>query len=496
MTTSNESVTRSPVGAAQTQVTLNATFNAETDVTGYVALTGPITFQGSGPVDAQTIALQRSTVDPSAGAGNPVEVVDETGAAAGVSGLYAGVGTAWYRLQNKATFGPANTVTARSLLSLGAAINGLQPAVNYFAPGTTPQPLVHASVGSTALKMNLTAATAGAAGNSIATTETLANGSFANATLTGGADLASAIGTATFATAAAENGATVTIGGQVYTFRTALTTPATANEVLRGATLTASRDNLLAAINLGGTVSAGLLTFASAPTAGETVRIRNFVYTFRDSLVGFQDQPRQVLIGVSVTTARNNLVSAINGTAAGNGVAYSSATVKSVYFSAGTSGANMTVASISETGVASQYITTETSSHLSWGAAALVSPAGAGVTYGSDTALNASVTGSAISTNQLRVTAKVGGTVGNAIGTTTTSAANVAWGAATLASGANLAFATGVLTMTDVPVTTNTVTIGSVVYTFKAALTPTAGEVQIATTKADVVLTGIYAGNV
>lgn len=497
MTTTNQSTTRNPIGGQQTQVRALATFSAEGDYTNWTLFSGDVTLQAQGPVDAATVGIERSTVDPSGGYPNTVELQDETGAGgSGVSFVAPGVGNAWYRAKNKATFGPANTVAARSLLSLEAAINGLQPAINGFAPGTTPQPLVHAGVGTTALKMALTAATAGVAGNSIATTETLTNGSFANTTLTGGADAAAATGTATFATGAAEANATVTIGAQVYTFKTALTTTATANEVLRGGTLGASRDNLLLAINRSGTQATGLLTFTTAPADGDTVRIRNFVYTFRTSLVGRQLEPRQVLIGVSVTTARNNLVSAILGTAAGNGVAYSNATVKSLYFTAAASGANMTCTSISETGTEGQYVTTKVSTHISWGAATLVSTSGPGITYGSDTVANAVVTGAGVSTNQITVTARTAGTAGNAIPTTTTSAANVAWGAATLASGADLAFATGVLTMTDVPVNTNTVTIGAVVYTFKTTLTPTAGEVHIAGTTIDVTLSGVEARNV
>ena len=236
MATTNQSVDIFPIAEARSGVRAKATFSAEGDVTDWYLINGKVAYQGYGPVAAATVGLQRSTLDPSGGEGNPVEVDDATGSGGGgLAATIDGVGNAWYRLINKATFGPANDITTRSLQSLAAAINGLQPAANSFAPGTDPQPLVHASVN--ALVLNLVAATPGAAANSIATTTTLADGSFADTTLTGGADAVAASGLLTFTTQPAD-GDTVTINGRVYTFKTTLT--GAADEVLRGADAAAS----------------------------------------------------------------------------------------------------------------------------------------------------------------------------------------------------------------------------------------------------------------
>lgn len=90
----------------------------------------------------------------------------------------------------------------------------------------------------------------GLAGNSVATLETMANGSWGSSSLTGGTSgLASNLLTLT---GNAVDGETVTIGSIVYTWRAALTGPAVAYEVLIGATAADSVDNITAAINQDG----------------------------------------------------------------------------------------------------------------------------------------------------------------------------------------------------------------------------------------------------
>lgn len=493
MTTTNYDTERFPLGFDRYGVRTKAKMTAEGDVSAWTLFNGNVTLQAQGPVDAATIAIERSTIDPSGGVNNAVQVAEDTGSgAAGVTAVAIGVGNAWYRAKNKATFGPANTVAARSLLSLEAAINGLQPVANGFFPGTAPQPLVHAGVGTTALKMALTAATAGVAGNSIATTETLANGSFANTTLTGGADAAAAVGTLTFSTGAAANNDTVTINGRVYTFKTALTTTDSVDEVLRGSTLTNSRDNLLLAINRTGTGAARTGTFATNVVAGDTIRIGARTYTFVATLD--QNVPNQVFVGADLTASRNNLVAAINSSAGGS-AKYSQSTPPNTEVTASAVSTDQITVTAIAVGLVGQDIRTlDTSSHFSWAGAALTGGTGPGITYGSGTVINADVAAAAVSTNQLTATAKVAGTAGNAI-TTTESGANTAWGAGTLASGANAAFATGVLTLTDVPANTETVTIGAVVYTFKT--TPAVvNDIAVAALTIDVVLSGEQLTNV
>lgn len=87
-----------------------------------------------------------------------------------------------------------------------------------------------------------------------------------------------ATGTLTGTTIADTN--TVTIGGVVYTFKTALTSPAVANEVLVGASDSDSLDNLIAAINAAagagtlygtGTVANPFVTAAAG--AGDTMDV-------------------------------------------------------------------------------------------------------------------------------------------------------------------------------------------------------------------------------
>lgn len=316
MTTTNQSTERRAIGKELAAVTARATFSAQDDVSDWVLFNGNMNLSATGPDAAATVAVERSTVDPSGGAPNTVEVDDVTGnpSTVGLTLDIPFIGNAWYRAKNKATFGPATSVTERSLLSLEAAINGLQAEANGFFPGTEPQPLVHASVGDTALKMNLTAATPGVAGNSIATTDTLGDGSFGNATLTGGVDLTAATGTLTFVDVP-DPDMTVTLGDLTYTFVAALT--GGAYEVVIGGTIEETRDNLLDAINGEGTPAAGTLTANANPAAGTTLRLGSFIYTFVAALTG---APRQVKIGVSASATLDNLIAAINSGAGADSV--------------------------------------------------------------------------------------------------------------------------------------------------------------------------------
>lgn len=485
MTTTNQALEVVPVSAGKSAVTWRGTFNAQSDVGDWVLLSDGATLQADGPVDACTIAIQRSLVDPSAGGALPVEVDDVTGSGgSGVSLTVAGTGPAWYRAANKATFGPATDVVERTLDSLAAAINGLQPAANGFAPGTTPQPLVVATV-PTATTMLLTAATAGAAGNAIATTETLTNGAFGGAVLSGGADAVAADGTLTF-TGVPTADETVTIGDITYTFVAALT--GEAYEVLIGGDIEETRDNLLEAIGDVGTQATGVLTATGNPAAESTVQLGPVVYTIKTALTSAAAK-NEVLRGASASDTLDNLIAAINsGAGAGTLYGYETGPNPDATAAAG-AGDTIDVTSRGSGASANLIDTRESSADLSWGAVQLAGATGAGVTYGEGTDAHPDVTGAANSTDAIDITANVAGVAGNAIATTT-DAADAAWGAATLENGADAVAATGTLTMSGAFVNNNTVTVGAQVYTIKTALTPTAGEVQIASTQIDVVLTG------
>lgn len=485
-----ESVEVTPIAQALARVVAKATFSAQADVSDWTLFgIGDVQFQATGPVDAATLNLQRSTVDPS-GVPNTTLVATATGNAStvGVTASYQNAAPAWFRLANAATFGPANSVVERTLDSLAAAINGWAPDYWGFAAGTTPQPLVVATTPS-ATTMLLTAATAGAAGNAIATTETLVNGAFGAATLTGGADAVAASGTLTFtgnATAADE----FVIGTTTYTAVAALT--GGAYEVVIGADAEETRDNLLDAIQGDGTVATGVLTASANPAAAGTVQIAEKIYTIVTALTG---APYEVLRGAAATNTLDNLIAAINS-GSGAGTTYSASTPPhpDVTAAAG-AGDTIDVSSRYSGADANTIKTLETSASLSWGATTLTGATGAGVTYSDDVEALADVTAVAVSTDEIDVTAATAGTAGNAIATTTTSG-DAAWGAATLASGAAAVAATGTLTMSGVFVTTNTITIGSVVYTVKTALTPTAGEVMIASTLLNTEIIGTREANV
>lgn len=133
---------------------------------------------------------------------------------------------------------------AASIDNLIAAINGGSGAGTLYGSQTEINLDVVASDGA-GTTMLATAKLNGTAGNAIATTETMANGSWGAATLAGGTT-GKATGTLTL-TGNAVNNETVTVGAVTYTWKTALT--GAANEVFVGALATNSIDNLIAAIN-------------------------------------------------------------------------------------------------------------------------------------------------------------------------------------------------------------------------------------------------------
>ena len=128
---------------------------------------------------------------------------------------------------------------------------------------------------------------------------------------------------------------------------------------------------------IGGTTSAGVkatgtLTASGVFSDGETITIEGHVYTMKTALTGVANE---VLIGVSAAVSLDNLKSAINdsGTA---GTEYGLGTVANVYVTATTNGATTQVVEAKRIGeYANVYATTETGANSAWGAATLASGA-------------------------------------------------------------------------------------------------------------------------
>lgn len=109
---------------------------------------------------------------------------------------------------------------------------------------------------------------------------------------------------------------------------------------------------------------------ATAPSDGDTVTIGSTVYTFKTALTE-PAEPYEVLIGISAAVALDNLKSAINATT-GEGTTYATGTVAHPTVEATTNGNTTQVVQALTAGAAGNDIaTTETSSHLSWGATTL-----------------------------------------------------------------------------------------------------------------------------
>jgi predicted RecA/RadA family phage recombinase len=109
---------------------------------------------------------------------------------------------------------------------------------------------------------------------------------------------------------------------------------------------------------------------ATAPSDGDTVTIGTTVYTYKTALTTSPAAvPYEVLIGVSAAVALDNLKLAINATEGGAGSTYGTGTVAHPTVEATTNANTTQVVQALTAGQAGNDIaTTETSSHLAWGA--------------------------------------------------------------------------------------------------------------------------------
>ena len=133
-------------------------------------------------------------------------------------------------------------------------------------------------------------------------------------------------------------------GGKTYTFKTALT---------------------------GVKATQTLTSDATAPDDGDTVTIEGVTYTFKTTLSS-PAQAFEVLIGASAAIALDNLKIAINDSGGTEGTEYSTGTYAHPLVTATTNANTTQIVEAREFGTApNAYATTEDSSHLSWGATAL-----------------------------------------------------------------------------------------------------------------------------
>lgn len=131
--------------------------------------------------------------------------------------------------------------------------------------------------------------------------------------------------------------------------------------------------------------SSGTLTSdATAPSDGDTVTIGGQVYTFKTALTA-STTANEVLIGASAAAALDNLKAAVNDAGGTPGTDYGSDTVANASVTATTNtDTTQLFVAITPGVVGDDIATTETSAHLSWGAATLEGGQDATVAHAGD----------------------------------------------------------------------------------------------------------------
>lgn len=127
-----------------------------------------------------------------------------------------------------------------------------------------------------------------------------------------------------------------------------------------------------------GVKATGVLTSSGVFQDGETVTIGDETYTFKTALTA-AGVPNEVLIGASAAASLDNLKSAINGSA-GEGSTYGTGTVANVQVTATTNTDTAQTVEAKRIGTyANTFVTTETCANVAWGAATLENGAEASV---------------------------------------------------------------------------------------------------------------------
>lgn len=158
--------------------------------------------------------------------------------------------------------------------------------------------------------------------------------------------------------AATKHGETVTIGAKVFQIQSA------------GGTVTAGRVAVNLTGSGTAAKAAKVLTFATNPADGDTFTIDGTVYTFKTALTNGGTTANEVLIGADLTASRNNAVAAATK-GAGGGTLYGSATVALVNVLVTATSTNALTATAVIAGTAGNAIAiAEASTNMSWASGA------------------------------------------------------------------------------------------------------------------------------
>lgn len=374
-----------------------------------------------------------------------------------------------------------------TLANLAGAINASttngQAAGTTYGTGTVANATVTAT-SSTAGTLNLQAINAGALGNTDVTSTDWAAGSFGSADLAGGVTVQTATSTFTAPAALPNQGDTVTIGANTYTFVAGAGNLTSANDVLidPGNSVATTLANLVGAITAsvaggqgagttygtgtaastdvtvtGSTASTISLQAANAGAAGDTVPTST---TWAGGLFAVSDLAGGAVAQQATATLT---VPAATQPTAGQTVTVGANTY--------TFAAAITAQSAADTVLIGADVTHTLANLAGAVNAATTNGQAAGTTYATGTVANTSVSATGSNATTVTLQALQNGVAGNTIPASTTWTGGAVT-ATDLTGGVNSKLATGALGVPlPLPTAGETVTVGGTTYTFAAAIT-------------------------